>query len=115
MNKELDLIKWGPELARDVYWSVRILAKKCGVSVRILELYFHKTRGITPKAWLSEHRQKQALELLALGISVKEAALELGYKHAHHFSRTIKRLSGRCPTRFGMKFSRFGISFSLEP
>jgi AraC-like DNA-binding protein len=99
MNKELDRIQWRPELAREVNWSVTILARKCGVSVRILELYFHKTRGMTPKAWLAEQRQKQAMELLARGKSVKEVASELGYKHAQHFSRTVKRFSGRYPTQ----------------
>jgi transcriptional regulator GlxA family with amidase domain len=99
MNYKLKQIQNWPELARQANWSVTALAKKCGVSIRGLELYFHKTRGITPKAWLAEKRQKQATELLGQGIAVKEVAAELGYKHAHHFSRAFKRLSGCYPTQ----------------
>jgi AraC-like DNA-binding protein len=96
---KLNNIKNWPELARLANWSVMALAKQCGVSVRGLELYFEKTLGVTPKAWLAEKRQEQAIKLLSQGISVKEVAAELGYKHAHHFSRTFKRLSGCYPTQ----------------
>jgi len=41
---------------------------------------------MTPKAWLAENRQKQAVELLSQDISVKGAAAKLGYKYCHHFS-----------------------------
>jgi AraC family transcriptional regulator len=94
MNTRLHHIQNWPELAQQVKWSAAALAKKCGVSVRTLERYFFNHMGKGPKAWLSEQRQNQAIELLQKGCSVKETAACVGYKHATHFSREFKRYWG---------------------
>jgi AraC-like DNA-binding protein len=96
MTKLNNINNW-PELARQANWSVGKMAKLCGVSVRVLERHFHQTQAKSPKAWLTEQRQKQALELLDGRIPVKEAAARLGYQHAHHFSREFKAYWGYCP------------------
>jgi transcriptional regulator GlxA family with amidase domain len=93
LNPEQD---WLP-LAQQANWSVSKLAKLASVSTRTLERHFIKTLGKTPKAWLAEQRQKQALELLADGTSVKAVASQLGYQHASTFTREFKKLSGHCP------------------
>jgi transcriptional regulator GlxA family with amidase domain len=100
MNTKLRLkhIQNWPELAREAKWSVSALAKKCGVSVRTLERFYLKEIGKCPKAWLSEQRQRRAIELLRGGSSVKETAAYLGYKHATHFSREFKEHRGHSPT-----------------
>lgn len=87
---------WGL-LAAQAGWSVKKLAKLCNMSVRTLERHFIKTIGKTPKIYLLDHRQKRGLELLQDGLSVKEIALQLGYRHTQHFSRAYKRIWGACP------------------
>jgi AraC-like DNA-binding protein len=87
---------WLP-LAQRANWSVSKLAKLANVSTRTLERHFVKTMGKTPKVWLAAKRQKQALELLGDGTSVKQAASLLGYQHASTFTREFKKLSGLCP------------------
>ncbi|HEY5043667.1 MAG TPA: AraC family transcriptional regulator [Verrucomicrobiae bacterium] len=87
------------KLAQQAEWSVSRLAKLCSVSVRGLELYFHAKIGRTPKKWLVEQRQKQAVILLLDGYLVKEVSSQLAYKQPNHFSREFKRQIGYCPTQ----------------
>jgi transcriptional regulator GlxA family with amidase domain len=96
--KNLEEQEW-LKLAQQAEWSVTKLAKLCKVSLRGLELHFLKKMRSTPKNWLVGQRQKQALELLRDGSMVKEAAAQLAYKHANHFSREFKKHWGYCPTQ----------------
>jgi AraC-like DNA-binding protein len=97
MNYKLNNEQDWRELARQANWSVSKLAACCGVSERTLRRYFLETLGHAPKAWLSAQRQKQAVELLRDGTSVKETAAQLGYQHTGTFSREFKKQCGRCP------------------
>jgi AraC-like DNA-binding protein len=97
MNYKLNHDQDWLELAREANWSVSKLAKRCNVSLRTLERHFLKTTGKTPKAWLVEYRQKQAVKFLDNGSSVKETASLVGYRHATTFAREFKKLSGQCP------------------
>jgi transcriptional regulator GlxA family with amidase domain len=99
MNLKLNQIQNWPELAREAKWSALTLAKKCGVSLRTLERYFLKEIGKRPKAWLSEQRQLDAVEVLKKSSCIKEAASNLCYKHVHHFSRDFKARWGYYPTQ----------------
>jgi AraC-like DNA-binding protein len=81
---------WG-KLAREAEWSVKQMAKLCGVSARTLEKQFLRSLGKKPKTWLTEERQRDALRLLQEGESVKGTAAILGYKHATHFTRQFKK------------------------
>jgi AraC-like DNA-binding protein len=97
MPAPLGRIQNWPELARQAQWSASALAKLCGVSVRTLERFFQKTTGLSPKVWLQEQRQQQAIKLLKDGRTVKEAADGAGYQHASTFSREFKKYWGVCP------------------
>ena len=97
MNTKLSHIQNCPELARQVNWSVSKLAAHCGVSKRTLRRYFLKTMCQNPKAWLAGQRQKQAIELLRDGSSVKETSSQLGYQNPETFSREFKKRCGKCP------------------
>jgi two-component system response regulator YesN len=99
MNTKLNHIQNWPELAKQANWSVREMAKLCDISVRSLELYFLKNIGKSPKTWSAEQRQMQASDLLRSGLSVKETAALLGYRHAHHLSREFKKYWGHYPTQ----------------
>jgi AraC-like DNA-binding protein len=62
--------------------------------------------GVSPRVWLFEQRQRQALELLRDGSSVKETAIILGYKSPTHFSRDFKKHFGYSP---GSHAGTFGV------
>src|SRR5947208_3017609 len=98
MNNRLRYIHNWKELAAKADWSASMLANGCGVSLRTLQRYFGKEMGKSPKVWLAEQRQYQAMELLRKGHSVKELADRLGYEHPTHFSRDFKRYWGCTPT-----------------
>jgi transcriptional regulator GlxA family with amidase domain len=98
MNTKLNHIENWPELALESKWSALTLAKNFGVSVRTLERHFLKQIGRTPKAWFIEQRQIQAAGLLREGLSVKEAAGVLHYKHPSHLSNDFTKHSGCCPS-----------------
>jgi transcriptional regulator GlxA family with amidase domain len=99
VNTRLNHVQDWVALGRQCNWSVRTLAKSCDVSVRTLERHFLKNMGTNPKLWLAAQRQKQAMELLRDGSSVKATASQLGYRYANHFSREFKGYWGYCPQR----------------
>jgi AraC-like DNA-binding protein len=98
MSTHADRIQNWLEFAQNANWSVGTLAKKSGVSVRMLERHFLQNMGKPPKAWLIERRQKRALELLHDGCSVKETAAHLGYQYSNNFSREFKAFWGYSPS-----------------
>jgi AraC-like DNA-binding protein len=87
MNSKLKHIKNWPELALRSKWSAGALAKSCGVSRASLHRHFHQHFRKTPKVWLAELRQNEAIELLRDGSTIKEAAGCLGYKQQTNFTR----------------------------
>jgi AraC-like DNA-binding protein len=97
MNTKLNHVQDWLKMAKQANWSVSKLSKTFNVTPRTLERFFIREMGKTPKAWLLEQRQKQAVELLCDGTSVKEAASLLGYQHASTFTREFKKSSGQCP------------------
>lgn len=99
MNTKLNQIQNWPELAREAKWSAATLARNCGVSLRTLQRHFLKEMGKSPRLWLAEQRQLEAIKVLKKCSCVKEAASNLGYKHTHHFSRDFKAHWGHCPTQ----------------
>ena len=98
MSKRLNSEQAWLPLAKQAGWSVKQLAKICGVSTRTLERHFKESVGKPPKAWMTEQRQKKAMKLLREGSFVKETASQLGYKQANSFAREFKKLSGQCPS-----------------
>ena len=86
-----------PELARAAKYRTNELAKLCGVSTRELERFLPSKTGNSPRCWLNDLRQIDALSLLSGGKSVKETAIELGYTDPAHLSRDFKQFYGRPP------------------
>jgi AraC-like DNA-binding protein len=98
MSSFLNHLPQLPELAQQSKWSASALAKQCGVSMRTLERHFLKHLGKSPKAWLNEQRQLQAIKLLREGSPVKAVAGVMHYKHPNHLSKDFKKFWGVCPT-----------------
>ena len=97
-NSRLKNIQAWPALARQANWSAAALAKHFGVSKDTLRRHFLLHFGQTPKAWLAEQRQQQAIELLQAHSSIKETAACLGYKQQTNFTRQFKEYWGVCPS-----------------
>jgi AraC family transcriptional regulator, carnitine catabolism transcriptional activator len=97
MDTKLDQVQDWPERARLAKYSVSMLAKHCGVSVRTLERHFKKEKAKTVKKWLAERRQIDGWEILQKNPCIKAAAANVGYKHTQHFSRDFKAHWGHCP------------------
>jgi AraC-like DNA-binding protein len=98
MSSRLRRVTNWAELAEESSYSAKILADRCGVSLRQLERYIPRVAGKTPQRWLNELRQQKAMELIASGQSVKEVSFRLGYKQSSHFSREFKRFHGVAPS-----------------
>ncbi len=99
MNSHLRQTRNWMELAAQTHWSAAALANRLNLSLRTLERFFREEMGKNPQAWLQEHRQQRAVELLRAGFSVKQTAAILEYRYATHLSRDFKRHWGHAPTR----------------
>jgi AraC-like DNA-binding protein len=97
MNTKLKYIKNWEVLAKQANWSVKKIAKKCGVCERTLRRHVSKQTGKKLKVWLAEEKQKEAIALLCGGFSVKETAAYLGYKQPTNFTRKYKKHWGSPP------------------
>ena len=86
-------------LAKKARYNQRELAKLIAVSVRTLDRYFQKERGMSSCEWLGALRLLRARELLREGAAVKEAAYETGFKQVSHFSRVYRKRFGQLPSQ----------------
>ena len=96
-NSPLQRIHNWPQLAHGATYSVKALAKACGVSVRTLERFFLPAFGDAPRCWLGRLRMEKAVELLRDGSTIKETAACLSYDDPSHFSREFKKRYGFAP------------------
>jgi AraC-like DNA-binding protein len=98
MSSRLSRITNWEELAEEASYNAKMLAAKCGVSIRQLERVFLVQTLKSPQQWLDELRLQRAIPLIEQGLSVKEISFRLGYKQSSHFSRAFKRFHGVAPT-----------------
>jgi AraC-like DNA-binding protein len=98
MNRTLSQIQDWSQLAQQANWSVKAMAERCGVSESTLRRHFIRTMGKTTKKWISDQRQKQAIELLKDGSSIKETAMQLGFQHPNNFTREFRKYWGKHPS-----------------
>ena len=96
-NCRLERIQDWPQRAHDAKFSVKALAKSCGVSVRALERFFVAVFGCKPRQWLKTLRMQKAIKLRREGSNVNETADHLGYHDRSHFSREFKSTYGLAP------------------
>ena len=97
MNIKINSVQDWLFLVRQADWSVARLAKLNRINERTLRRYFLKNIGDTPKLWITEQRLKLAIKLLKHGLSAKETAYQLGYRHYETFSRDFKKWHGQSP------------------
>ena len=103
-----------PERASKARYNASQLAKSGGVSLRQLERFFQREKGVCPKVWLAQLRDQRALELMKESVSLKQIAETLGYRNSAHFSHDFRKRHGLSPSEFSRsnsQVSRFDNSF----
>jgi AraC-like DNA-binding protein len=76
------------------------LAKEVGASTRTLERMFRAEMGQSVGAWVQQRRLIAALELLADGMSVGDAAFNVGFENPSSFIALFKRQFGTTPGQY---------------
>ena len=85
--------------------SIVDLAEAAGVSGTQVIRAFSAATGMPPHAYLVSLRVERAKALLRAGLSLAEAALEVGFSDQSQFTRHFKRLTGVTPGRFAAETS----------
>ncbi len=78
--------------------SVSELAKLCNMSVINLQKSFSYYAGVGVMEYFNRQKMRYASELLSNGLSVREAALSVGFHDQNYFSTVFKRITGHSPS-----------------
>ena len=79
--------------------DLRALSRKLHYSDKHLRMLFQREFFVSPKQYRDRQRMARAMELIAgTGLSIKEIASELGFKHLSHFSMAFRRTMGLSAT-----------------
>lgn len=77
-----------------------MLAAAAGMSRYHFVRAFRRQVGMTPHAWQIDARIRRARGLLALGVPLAEAALQLGFADQSHFQRAFKQRVAVTPREY---------------
>lgn len=77
--------------------SLADLAAMIGLSRYQLLRQFQKTYGLPPHQWLLQRRVEHARVLVAMGLTLAEAAVQSGFADQSHLTRTFRRHHGFTP------------------
>ena len=87
-------------VSRECGFCVHTLARRLRVSERTVKRFIRLAFDRSAAEWLKEQRLGAALHLLAEYRSVKQAALETGFKQQAHFSREFKKAFRITPSAY---------------
>ncbi|MEO0573986.1 MAG: AraC family transcriptional regulator [Pseudomonadota bacterium] len=100
----------GNEIARVIeYLSSRLegtvtiedMASQVGMSRAVLHRKFKQATTMSPIQFVKSMRLNNAAMKIAGGMTVNEAAMEVGYASSSQFSREFKRMYGESPKQWG--------------
>lgn len=77
--------------------TLQDLCREAAISVRTLERIYLAEVGIDFEGWRRQARLMKAIELLASGCSVKEAAFAVGYRQSSAFVAMFRKTMGATP------------------
>lgn len=81
--------------------KVREIARELGYHEKYLSAVFHRTEGVTLKAYIDAQRCAEAKRLLLESrLTVTEVAYYLNFPDPHSFARFFKTTTGRTATQF---------------
>ncbi|PLS21255.1 AraC family transcriptional regulator [Neptunicoccus cionae] len=81
--------------------SVDNMAARAGMSRAVFYRRFKQATAMTPTQFIKAMRLNNAAMKIASGVTVSEAAQDVGYVSASQFSREFKRLYGQSPRQWG--------------
>ncbi|GAB2890799.1 hypothetical protein GCM10027093_27330 [Paraburkholderia jirisanensis] len=95
-----DAIEWiGKNLTRE--FTINELASVANLSASQLVRLFRKSLGVTPTAYVSNRRLREAQRLLAgSDWTITQIAAHLGYVDQSHFTRRFKTHTGLTPAAY---------------
>lgn len=80
--------------------TVTDIADSLNISAVYLRRLFARYEGMSPKEYLQKHRSKTACTYLSVGgYSVREVALQSGFRDEKYFSIAFKRVVGVSPSK----------------
>ncbi len=83
--------------------SVTEIAALCNMSEINLQKTFSHYAGVGIMEYFNRIKMQRAAELLNEGLSVKQAALQVGFHDQNYFSTVFKRITGHSPIRYKTK------------
>lgn len=89
------LMEHSSELLTRQQWG-----NKVGASERTLARLFIKETGLSFVQWRQRYLVNQAVQMLANGISVTQAAMQLGYSSTSAFSAMFRRITQHTPKQY---------------
>jgi transcriptional regulator GlxA family with amidase domain len=92
----LSRLDWGMLVAESGY-RTNAVVERSGYSMRTLQRFVRERFDMSLRELVAELRLKRASELLLSGRSVKEVALEVGYRQTSHFVRCFREKFGVTP------------------
>jgi AraC-like DNA-binding protein len=95
-RKLADLLRANPREQR----PLEALAMKCGASKRTMQRLFAEESGMSFSRWRQRARLVHAMQILAAGQSVTNAALDAGYSSTSAFISMFRKQLGTTPTRY---------------
>ena len=83
--------------------SVTEIAALCNMSEINLQKTFSHYAGVGIMEYFNRIKMQRAAELLNEGLSVKQAALQVGFHDQNYFSTVFKRITGHSPIKYKAK------------
>ena len=81
--------------------SYESLAERFFMNPVYINRVFKKTSGVSLHTFLINYRINTAMEILrSSSVSVREAALMVGFSDLPHFTKTFKRITGKTPGKY---------------
>jgi len=80
--------------------SLEDVSAVSGVGLFHLIRLFQKHVGLTPYAYLTQIRIVKSRQLLRLGVSAAQVALDVGFADQAHFTKRFKQLTGATPAHY---------------
>jgi len=86
--------------------SLHSLCLRAGASARTIERIFRREVGVDFSTWRRQARLVKAVELMAGGSSVKQAAFDVGYRQPSAFVEMFRQTLGLTPKAWALEFLR---------
>ncbi|RMF57389.1 MAG: AraC family transcriptional regulator [Bacteroidetes bacterium] len=82
--------------------TIEDLAARAGMSRAVFHRKFKQATTMSPLQFVKTMRLNKAAMMIAGGMNVNEAAMEVGYVSSSQFSREFKRLFGKSPRQWSL-------------